>query len=197
MANSLIVCCKTKHVSHLWDRGFRRNSSFYSCAKYFDRANLVYTINTRYMLPHQECWSLQRGARRLSEAMTSPRYLMVACVQVPLRIFGERLSVAWANLIIGRAQKQVYLSVWGQKQVELKSSRKRNPRALPCNGLVEHALCLVLPRKARVHPSCLLCLTFNCFSGFFPVLANQWSSIFPPYAPYTNCLLYTSPSPRD
>ena len=62
--------------------------------------------------------------------MTSLRYLMVACVQVPLRIFGERLSIAWANLIIGRAQIQVYLSVWGQKQVELKSSRKRNPRAL-------------------------------------------------------------------
>ena len=62
--------------------------------------------------------------------MTSLRYLMVASVEVPLGKFGERLFIAWANLIIGRAQKQVYLSVWGQKQVKLKSSRKRNPRAL-------------------------------------------------------------------
>ena len=46
--------------------------------------------------------------------MTSLRYLMVVYVQVPLRKFGERLSIAWANLILGRAQKQVYLSVWGQ-----------------------------------------------------------------------------------
>ena len=84
----------------------------------------------RVMWPHQEFWSLQRRARRLSEAMTSLRYLMVACVPVSLRIFGERLFIAWANLIIGRAQKQVYLSVWGRKQVKLKSSRKRNPRGL-------------------------------------------------------------------
>ena len=30
--------------------------------------------------------------------MTSLRYLMVACVEVPLRKFGERLSIARANL---------------------------------------------------------------------------------------------------
>ena len=70
--------------------------------------------------------------------MTSLRYLMVACVEVPLRKFGERLFITWANLIIGRAQKQVYLPVWGQKQVKLKSSRKRNPRALSLVKKINH-----------------------------------------------------------
>ena len=71
------------------------------------------------MLPHQDCRSLQRGARRLSEAMTSLRYLMVACVQVPLRKFGERLSIARAILIIGRAQKQISVRL-GSKTGETK-----------------------------------------------------------------------------
>ena len=46
-------------------------------------------------------------------------------------------------------------------------------------------MCPIWPDKAQVHPTCLLCLTFNCFvvSGF---LANQRSPVAPPYARCTN-----------
>ena len=71
----------------------------------------------------------------------------------------------------------------------LKSSRKRTPRALP---LAYNALCMFLPDKALVHPSCLLCLPFNRFFGRF--LANQLSSVVPPCAPYTNVDVRETPS---
>jgi len=71
----------------------------------------------------------------------------------------------------------------------LKLSRKPNPRALP---LVWNTLCLFVPHKAQVHPSCLFCLTSNCLLLLFSQSAIIHSS--PPYAPYTNADVRGVPS---
>ena len=59
----------------------------------------------------------------------------------------------------------------------------KNATHEPCHWPKAHCTCF-WPDKAQVHPSCLLCLTFNCFLSFFS--QSKRPSVFPPYAPHTN-----------
>ena len=73
------------------------------------------------------------------------------------------------------AENRSTLSVWGQKQVHAKINSKTDPTS-PAIGLKRNVP--IFPVKTQVHPSCLLCLTFNCF--FCRFLANQRSSTISP-----------------
>ena len=80
------------------------------------------------------------------------------------------------------AAKNTYtLSVWGQQQVNAKIKQKTHATS-PAIDL-KHIVPF-LPDKAQVHPSCLLCFTFNCFLLFSGQSAILHSSTL--HAPYTN-----------
>ena len=102
--------------------------------------------------------------------------------------FGECFGLGWVS-IRGSCQKQVYLVHLEPKtgtRYILKSSKKTH-NTRPAIG--QRNPSPVLPDKAQVQPSCLLCLTFNCFLPFLLFLDSQRSSIVPSYAPYTNAVM--------
>ena len=59
--------------------------------------------------------------------------------------------------------------------------------------MVQTALCLLLPDKAQVHPSCLLCLTSHGFLSFFSQSAILHSSTL---GPLNECRRTERPPPH-